>query len=166
MIHNRFSPIRNKYSPKVAVIQSNLDYHPDNNKLENEVEAKVYLNCHLCLDAQTQMMHTEPDASYTIISVPTNVNRNDEKNLRPNKGKFEFMLNNDEIVSLSLSSGTILVYSGYMLTHRQQIIINNETSPPFINLVAYNSKRLFSNLLESFRRDIDMDKKTLSKKKG
>ena len=76
------------------------------------------------------------------------------------------MLNNDEIVSLSLSSGIILVYSGYMLTHCQQIIINNETSPPFINLVAYNSKRLFSNLLESFRRDIDMDKKTLSKKKG
>ena len=70
------------------------------------------------------------------------------------------MLNNDEIVSLSLSSGTIIVYSGYMLTHCQQTIINNETSHPFINLVAYNSKRLFSNLLESFRRDIDMDKKT------
>ena len=164
MIHNRFSPIRNKYSPKVAVIQSNLDYHSDNNKLENEVEAKGYLNCHLCLDAQTEMIHTEPDASYKIISVPKNVNRNDEKNLRPNKGKFEFMLNNDEIVSLSLSLGTIIVYSGYMLTHRQQIIINNEKSPPFINLVAYNFKRLFSNLLESFRRDIDMDKKTLSKK--
>ena len=108
-------------------------------------------------------MHTEPDASYTIISVPTNVNRNNDRNLRPNKGKFEFMLNDDEIVSLSLSSGIILVYSGYMLTHRQQIIINNETSPPFINSVAYNSKRLFSNLLKSFRRDVDMDKKLCQK---
>ena len=159
MIHNRFSHIRKKYSPKVAVIQSNLDYYPGNNKLENEVETKGYMNCHLCLDAQIQMMHTEPDASYAIISVPSNVNRNDDRNLHPNKGKFEFMFNNDEIVSLSLSSGIILVYSGYMLTHCQQIIINNETSTPFINLVAYISKGLFSNLLESFSRDIDMDKK-------
>ena len=76
----------------MAVIQSNLDYHPDNNKLENEVEAKGYLNCHLYLDAQTQMMHTEPDASYTIIGVPANVNRNDDKNLRPNKVKVNLNL--------------------------------------------------------------------------
>ena len=111
------------------------------------------------------MIHTEPDASYTIISVPININKNDDRNLRPNKRKFEFMVNNNENLSLSLSSGIILVYSGYILTHWQQIIFNNET-PPFINLVTYNSKRLFSNLLESFKRDIEMDKKTLSKKNG
>ena len=55
--------------------------------------------------------------------------------------------------------GTIITYSGYMLTHRQQIIDLDTLSIPFLNIVAYNSKRLFANLMESFRRDIKVDKK-------
>ena len=35
-----------------------------------------------------------------------------------------------------------------------------------MKIVTYNSKRLFSNLMESFRRDIKMDKITLSNKKN
>ena len=58
-----------------------------------------------------------------------------------------------------MHAGLILTYSGYLLTHRQQIYVGNESSTPFMNIVAYNSKRLFSNLMESFRRDIQMDKK-------
>ena len=43
MISNRFSPVRDKCSKKVAVIQSNLDYHPDNNTLEKNLRTKVSL---------------------------------------------------------------------------------------------------------------------------
>ena len=164
MINNRFSPIRDKCSKKVAVIQSNIDYHPKNSKLEKEVENKGYLNCYLYVDAQTQVQHTEPDASYTIISIPKQITSYKDK-APPKKGRFEFMLNEKETLSIVMHPGLILAYSGYMITHRQQIINRHGLSSPFINLVSYNSKRLFSNLMESFRRDIEMDKKTLSRKK-
>ena len=65
--------MRNKLSPKVAAIQSNVDVNPGNTELENEVEMKGYLNFHLCINAQTNMAHTEPDASYTVIVVPNGI---------------------------------------------------------------------------------------------
>ena len=73
MINNRFISMQNKISPKVAVIQSNVDFNPGNTDLENEVEMKGYLNFHLCINAQTNMAHTEPDASYTVIVVPNGI---------------------------------------------------------------------------------------------
>ena len=65
MINNRFIQLRKKLSPKVATIQSNIDFHPNNTQLENGVETKGYLNCHLCINAQTSIAHTEPDALCT-----------------------------------------------------------------------------------------------------
>ena len=44
----------------------------------------------------------------------------------------------------------MFIQSGYMLTHRQQ-------------LNKKNSKRLFGNLIESFRRDFKGDKKIAEK---
>ena len=73
MINNRFISLRNKLSPKVAAIQSNVDFHPGNTELENEVEMKGYLDFHLCINAQTNMAHTEPDASYTVIVVTNGI---------------------------------------------------------------------------------------------
>ena len=61
--------------------------------------------------------------------------------------------------------GTVFCYSGYMLTHRQQLTMGTHQSEPFINIVSYNSKRLFSNLMESFRREIKADKTTNPLKK-
>ena len=115
------------------------------------------------MDAQTQIQHTKLDASYTIISVPKQIT-NYKDNEPPKKGRFEFMLNEKETLSIVMHPGLILAYSGYMITHCQQIITRHGLSSPFINLVLYNLKRLLSNLMESFRQDIQMDKKTLSKK--
>ena len=165
MINNRFISMRNKISPKVAAIQSNVDFNPGNTDLENEVEMKGYLNFHLCINAQTNMAHTEPDASYTVIVVPNSIHEiQGEKNA--NKAKFEFIIDEEKILVIPMHAGLILTYSGYLLTHRQQIYVGNESSTPFMNIVAYNSKRLFSNLMESFRRDIQMDKKILTVNKN
>ena len=60
--------------------------------------------------------------------------------------------------------GTVFTYLAYMLTHRQQIAHENSDNDPLINIVSYNSKRLFSNMMESFRRDISQDKKSICKK--
>ena len=83
--------------------------------------------------------HTEPDASYTRIIIPNRIQL-PELNEASNKTKFEFLINKDEILVVSMHPGTIMSYSGYMLTHREQIINLDELSLPFLNLVAYDSK--------------------------
>ena len=158
MFNKRFTPFHNKYSPKVSIIQSNVDYHPGNSPLENAVEIKGYLNCHLCLNAQTQLYHTQPDASYTAIDVPNEIIPIKPKGATV-KAHFEFMINETNTLVVPMYLGLIITYSGYMLTHRQQIYSCDDCLYPFINIVSYNSKRSFSNLMESFRRDIGMDKK-------
>ena len=164
LIHTRFIAFRNKHSPKVAVVQSNMNIHEPATKEEREVERMGYLSCHLCLNAQTEEQHTEPDASYTIIAVPKKIDLC-SKNDTSNKAQFEFMLNDNLVIIVSMHPGTIIPYSGYILTHRQQIVDLDALSLPFVNIVAYNSKRLFANLTESFRRDINEDKKSKSQKK-
>ena len=77
MINNCFLPFQKKPSPKVATIQSNIIFYPDNTQLENDVEIKRYLNCHLYINAQTNMAHTEPDASYTIVVVPNGIHESE-----------------------------------------------------------------------------------------
>ena len=73
LIHTRFVAFRNKQSPKVSAVQSNMNIHSHTTNIVKEVENKGFLSCHLCLNAQTQEQHTEPDASYTIIAVPKKI---------------------------------------------------------------------------------------------
>ena len=74
-----------------------------------------------------------------------------------NKAEFKFNISNEEAVVIPLRIGTTLVYSGYLLTHRQQIRKLNKDVKPFINVVSYNSQKMFNHLMESFRREIKMD---------
>ena len=129
-------------------------------KEEKILEKKGFLSCHVCLNAQTEELHTEHDASYTIITVPNKI-QSSNSNEKSNKAQFEIMGNSTKFLLIPMHPGTIICYSGYMLTHRQQILKIDMLSLPFVNVVAYNSKRLFSNLMESFQRDIKLDRKSL-----
>ena len=108
----------------------------------------------MCHNAQTKMKHTECDSSYTIISVPEQEKKFTSSG-RQNKAQFEFNITDDSTLLLPLESNTILVYSGFLLTHRQQIRKLNDQVEPFINIVSYNSEKLFKHLMESFRREIN-----------
>ena len=158
LVNNRFLPLREKLSPKVSVMQWKLDIFPEKSYEERPVEHNGYINSHLCINAQTQLPHTEHDSSYTLITVPQ---QNKVKKVKGNnKARFEFIMNESQTIVVSMRPGTVFSYSGYMLTHRQQIIEGAEDSEPLINIVSYNSKRLFNNLMESFRREIHADKTT------
>ena len=63
-----------------------------------------------------------------------------------------------------MNPGVMFTYSSYMLIHQQQLNKNMKDSESFVNIVSYNSKRLFYNIMESFRCDIKEDKKTISEK--
>ena len=114
------------------------------------------MNNQLCKNTQSLIPHTECDASYTIIAVP-----GQEKITKGNKSKkkratFDFFLKSDSsknsIIVLSLHKGVTFCYSGFLLTHCQQIDNLSDSCVPFLNIVTYNSKRLFENMMQSFRR--------------
>ena len=60
-------------------------------------------------------------------------------------------INEDDTFIIPMEIGTTFVYSGFLLTHRQQIHNFSGDTVPFTNVVSYNSKQLFENMLQSFR---------------
>ncbi len=58
--------------------------------------------------------------------------------------------------------GAIFTYSAYMMTHWQQMKKETDQIQPLVNEVSYNSKRLFANMKESFRRDDSTDNNNIT----
>ena len=161
--NNQFAALEKMLSPKISTMQAFMDIYPDRKYADKQLEKNGFINSHLCVNAQTAVQHTEPDSSYTIITVPKQSKRTSKSRFE-NFGKFELIINDRKTIVIPMKIGTIFTYSAYMLTHRQQIAHENVHNDPLINIVSYNSKRLFSNMMESFRRDISADKKSIEQK--
>jgi len=144
-------------------MQAFMDIYPERKYADKQLEKNGFINSHLCVNAQTAFQHTEPDSSYTIITVPKQSKRTSKSRFE-NVGKFELIINDGKTIVIPMKIGTIFTYSAYMLTHRQQIAHENSDNDQLMNIVSYNSKRLFSNMMESFRRDISEDKKSIGQK--
>ena len=155
----RFDAFQRNISPNISKLQIHFDLFDKKDEIEIELQKKGILNAHLCLNAQTKLKHTECNSSYNTICVPPHEREKTEKG-EYNKAEFEFNIRDDEVVVLPLEMGTTLVYSGFMLTHRQQIRRLNENALPFVNIVSYNSQKMFNHLMESFRREIKIDSKS------
>ena len=91
--------------------------------------------------------HTQ---SFVFPPQPKSSTASGENNL----AEFEINMNENEAFILPLDPGTTFVYSGYLLTHRQQIRKRNDDAKPFINIVSYSSQKLFRHLMQSFRREV------------
>ena len=116
-----------------------------------------YFYFNLYLDSQISETHTEYDASYTVIFVPNQIPR-EFPCKKKNKGNFELHINDNCLFMIPMIIATSFVYSGFLLRHHQQINNKDENIPPFVNVVSNNSKRLFENMLESFRQYLGEDK--------
>ena len=156
-VTHMFSTLRklqDTFSPHITTLQHHFDFNDETQEYEYKLQKKGILNVHICHNAQTEIKHTECDASYTIISVP-NQDKKIDSSGKHNLAKFEFNLDQDKALVIPLEFNTILIYSGFLLTHRQQIQKLNDNFEPFINVVSYNSEKLFKHLMESFRREIN-----------
>ena len=122
-MNNRLNPLKKIIFPLVDKLQVHLDIFPELAKDEKKLADSGFIVFNLCLNAQTFEKHTKCDAPYTVISVPNQLSK---KHLQKKKGKFEI--------------------------NRLQIHNENDEKPPFVNIISYNSKHLFENILESFRR--------------
>ena len=150
-MHTHFAPLRKSISPLVSKLQVHIDAFPEKDKEDCKIAEYGFLNFNLCLNTQTAIKHTECDASYTIISVPVQLEK--KVNLaRKKQGKFELNINEELTFLIPMDIGTCFTYSGFLLTHRQQIYMLTDRANPFINIVSYISKHLIKNMLHSFRR--------------
>ena len=154
IINNLCSALKKTLSPNVANVQIHLNMFEERHENDNSLATRGLVNYNLCLNAETEEVHTECDSSYTVICVPNQI-MNKNKNGSTNSGSFEFIINSKSTIVIPMTIGTIFTYSGFLLTHRQQIRNKSTIDKPFVNIVSYSSKRLFENMMESFRRYLD-----------
>ena len=145
LLNNCFIPLRQKISPKVSVMQNLLDVYLEKKYEEWHLENNGFVNSHLCINAQTGIAHTEHDSSYTIITVPPQKKTSLATNGKYCLARFELVINCYTTVVNGMYPGVMFSYSGYILTHRQQLNKSRSNNEIFTNIVSYNSKRLFSN---------------------
>ena len=144
-------------------MQNIMDIYPEKSSKNRSLENNGFINFHLCINAATKMEHTEHDSSYTIIVIP-NQNTPSTFNGFNSRVQFELIINETTTILINMYPGVMFTYSGYMLTHQQILNEHMKESESFINIVSYNSKRLFCNVMESFCRDIEENKKNIPKK--
>jgi len=141
-----------KYSKKLRIEKCQLEY---------------FISTQININVTASIPHTEFDRSSTLIYVPEQMNK-------MHSYGFEIKLNYFTSMVIRLITGTTIIYSAYMITHRQ-IKINNilsnfenkgqcvnkctseETSNhvDFINISTYYSAGLYSHIKSSVKRFLD-----------
>ena len=119
-ISKKLSSMPSITSPEVGTLQICLHLYHKSDDIKHQLPEYGFLNCHICFNAETEIEHTECDSSYTIITVPNQpVESSKQQNF--NNGVFQFIVNEEEVITLPMNPGVSFCYSGFLLTHPQQI---------------------------------------------
>ena len=138
-INNSCGTFAATLSPNVATIQMHLNVFENRDKDDIKLASNGFMNYNLCLNAETEQPHTECDCSYTIIAVPNQMLKYKLKT-KKNSSSFQLIINPDCTVVLPMTIGTMFTYSGYLITHHQQVRYKDFNEKPFVNIVSYGSK--------------------------
>ena len=143
------SNLRTMISPNISKITNEFDIVEEEELHEaKRMFSMGMLNGHFCVNARTCQAHTECDASYTIITIPPQT-FDGHRILNPN---FHFVINERFSILLPMVPNVSFLYSGFMLCHHQVLDTTDTKKGIFINLATYGNKRLFDNMVRSFRR--------------
>ena len=136
-------------SPKVSVLNYFFDLknHHSCNHIRS-LHSNGIINSHLCVNAKTTISHTEMDSSYTIISVPIQPFPTYKKV----GTKFNFNIQPNQRIVINMMENTLILFSGFMLSHNQSNNDVKEDNSIFLNVATYANKRLFENMWQSFIR--------------
>ena len=105
----------------------------------------------ICINAETKDYHVEKDCTYTLISIPKQLNLSQVD--LSSKYQFYFKLTETEHIHIPLKAGISFFFSGTYLTHRQnKDTCQHTTDNDFINIASYGNKRLFSHIRQSFKK--------------
>lgn len=144
-----FPNLKDMISPDISNISKSFDLNED--YLSKEA-GKMYklgmLNGHFCLNARTKQSHTECDSSYTVISVPPQ----NYDGFNTLNAEFHFDISENMTLVIPMFPKVAFVYSGFLLCHHQVLDSIDPDKGIFLNLASYGNKRLFDNMVKSFRR--------------
>lgn len=105
----------------------------------------------MCFDAATEQMHTEKDWTYTVVTLPQQQwnHKGSEHQLT-----FNFSFSEKQSIQVQMVPGTIILYHGALVFHRQQHKgISNETDTPCcLNLSGYANGKLRDSCQCTLRR--------------
>lgn len=98
----------------------------------------------ICVNAETKILHTEKDCTYTIISTSKQTK---------NCGIYEFnlSLNPKTNISINMNSAVSFMFSGLFLSHKQYKWYNGNNDL-FYNFSSYGNQRLFNHLKQTLMR--------------
>ncbi len=108
----------------------------------------------VCTDAGTKLYHTERDTSMTLILRPY-FQRCCDRNCSQQRTTFNFKisLNGSEELKIPLVDGRVILFSGYLLEHRQQNAVHEKTTASkhtcdttFVNISCYSNRRFTDHM--------------------
>ena len=117
---------------------------------EVNTTASGFWNCMLNVNGATNQLHSENDATYSLITVPKQsfkMTQNIE--LLPT---FLFRVTANHHVMLKLEEHVCFVYNARFLAHRQAFSKGVGTNENFFNISCYGNQKLFSHLKNTFDR--------------
>ncbi|KAL7443307.1 hypothetical protein ACHAXM_008901 [Skeletonema potamos] len=120
-----------------------------------------WCSSNVCVNAGTEQYHTEIDTSMTMILRPYFQSCVCRKSCSQYRTTFNFKIhvNGSEELKIPLVDGCVILFSGYLLEHRQQnavresrkaIKLNCKTD--FVNVSCYSNGRFSNNLKTTTKR--------------
>ena len=145
----------------LSVVFPDIDFKKS---VSTTMAIQSFMSSQMNINATTLIPHTEMDRSSTLIYVPIQFNKHH------NYG-FEIKLNHFTSMTIKLKEGTTILYSAYMITHRQikmdetystfnttkynnckEVLPYEPAGEDFINISSYYSTRLYSHVKSSIKR--------------
>jgi hypothetical protein len=119
-----------------------------------------WCSSNVCEDAGTMDYHTEKDTSLTMILRPHFEECCKEKCSQfRTTFNFKIAVNGSEELKIPLVDGCVILFSGYLLKHRQENSIHEGTNKnehncdtKFVNISCYSNKRFGDNLRSTSKR--------------
>ena len=114
----------------------------------------------VCIDAGTKQYHTELDTSMTMILRPYFQPCCKRKcSQRRTTFNFKINVNGSEELKIPLVDGCVILFSGYLLKHRQQNSVHEKTTASkcdcdtnFVNVSCYSNGRFSNNMTKTTER--------------
>ena len=145
---NKFPFLATVISPIVGVAFKMQTQHGNINIEKTGASEVGIWESTLSINAVTKELHTEDDVTYTVIDVPLQMKR--KENI---KYHFLFQFSKKFNISVPMITGTTIIFSGKLLTHRQSCNVFNTTDDDlFFNFGSYGNKKLYNHIKQSFLR--------------
>ncbi len=119
-----------------------------------------WCSSNVCINAGTKQYHTELDTSMTLIHRPYFQSCCPRKcSQHRTTFNFKIPVNGNEELKIPLVDGCVILFSGYLLEHRQQNAVHEKTTASkhncdtnFVNVSCYSNGRFSNNMRKTTER--------------